>query len=457
MSDNSFLKSYLRGEASYGFWNIVSRGVGAANTFITIGALTLYEYGSFQLLLASYAGAAVLLNIGGGVIRNDIIRFESEGRRADAKKLFYEIVMLRMITGILLWASVFFLAPALSFKYGPDFILLMRVMSFVFLHDALLTVITIPIEMRKAFSVVASRLSIAKFSQLFILLAAIVFYRVNLYIVVLSMTFSLFIGLIFMIQPFKDSIYPWKVIKMTKENFLFRILRSYGKWEVGEPILNRLTGFIETWAIKLFISTEAVAIFSIAQMLIATLTGLLPVKTLLTLIPMESENEEKLRRIYARGVRYISVLTLGMGLVSFFAIPLLIQVFFSKYTVSLPYFKALILTLPLHAVVGVSSVFLIALRRQGFLFFQKALKSFVMIPLYLLLLPVFGLWGLVAQNYIWLFVGIISISIYLKHTQPRLFIRFVDLIGFDQEDKTFLTNVFNDIKKYLSGRLNKIS
>ena len=72
MTDN-FLKSYLKGEASYGFWNFVTRGVGAVNTFIVISALTLYEYGSFHILLASYAGASVLLNIGSGVIRNDIL------------------------------------------------------------------------------------------------------------------------------------------------------------------------------------------------------------------------------------------------------------------------------------------------------------------------------------------------------------------------------------------------
>lgn len=396
----------------------------------------------------------MLLHVGGGVLRNDIIRFESEGKSSQAKKLFYELFLLRMCTGIALWIAVFFLAPLLSFKYGPDFILLIRIMSFVFLHDALLAVLTIPIEMRKKFNVVASRLSIAKFSQLAILIFSLVLYRVNLRVVVVSMVVSLFISLFFLLQPARESYSSWRSVIKSQENFLFKILRSYGKWEVGEPVFNKFTAFFETWAIKLFISTEAVAIFSIAQMLIATLAGLLPVKTLLTLIPMEADNEEKLRRIYERGVKYLATLSLGLGLVSLFVIPLIVSTFFAKYLVSLPYFKALLFTLPLHAAIIVSSAFLISLRRQKFLFFQKVLKSFVVIPLYIILLPIFGLWGLVIQNYIWLIVALISISIYLKSTEPRLLASWVDALKFNKEDIIFMRNVATDAKKYLVKRFS---
>ncbi len=454
MNDTSFLKSYLKGEASYGFWNLVSRSLGAVNTFIVIGALTLYEYGSFQLLLASYAGVAVLLNVGGGVIRNDIFRLEAEGRSSEAKKLFHELFILRIATALALWAGVFFFAPLLSFKYGPDFILLIRIMSFVFLHDAVLAILTIPIEMRKRFNIVANRLSIAKFSQFVILVFAIIFYRVDLQVVVVSLAASLFVSLFFLLQPFKESYLLWKNIKRSGEKFLFKILRAYGKWEVAEPIVNRFTAFFETWAIKLFISTEAVAIYSVAQMMISTISGFLPVKTLLTLVPMEMKDEEKLRRIYTRGVKYLTVLVLVMGAGAFFVAPIIINIFFAKYVVSLPYFKALILTLPLHAVIGVSSIFLISMRRQKFLFFQKVLKVFVVVPLYLLLLPMLGLWGLVIQNYIFLVVSLSVVYIYFNRMQPRLFIGLPNIISFDESDRIFLRNVFSDIKNYLNRKFS---
>lgn len=456
MSDNSFLKNYLKGEASYGFWNIITRLVAAVNTFITLSYLTLYEYGSFQLLLVTYAGAAVFLNIGGGVIRNDILRFEAEGRSADAKKLFFESLVLKIIIGVILCLAVFYFAPVLSFKYSPGHIFLVKLMSLLFLHDALLSSFTTIIEMRKRFNVIASRLSIVKFSQLAVLLYFVSFRNVDLQAVVISLVISMLVSLIFLVSPFIDAYSVWSGIKKSKEKFLFKILRSYGKWEVVEPLVNRFTAFFETWAIKLFISTEAVAIFSIAQMIIATLNGFLPVKTLLTLVPMEVNNEEKLRKIYTNAVKYIGIFSATIAIVAFFSVPIIIGIFFDKYLVSLTYFKALLLTLPLYATIGVSSIFLISLRRQKFLLSQKILKTLIVVPLYILLLPHFGLWGLVIQSYIWLIVALISIYVYLRNTKPHLFIVWSDVFIFSSEDKIFIFNTIEYIKSISKGLFRKV-
>ena len=75
-----------------------------------------------------------------------------------------------MVIGFLLWFTVFFFASRLSFKFGQDYISLIRIISFLFLHDALLTIVTTLIEMRRKFSVIASRTSVAKVVQLTILL-----------------------------------------------------------------------------------------------------------------------------------------------------------------------------------------------------------------------------------------------------------------------------------------------
>ena len=134
----------------------------------------------------------------------------------------------------------------------------------------------------------------------------------------------------------------------------------------------RETHFIfEAWAIKLFINTEAVAIFSVAQTLLNTVAGFFPVKTLSTLIPMEVKNEEKLRKIYTYGVKYLLVFSVLIGLVSSVCVPILINLFFNKYAVSLPYFSVLLLTLPLLAITAISSTFLTAFRRQNFFSFKK--------------------------------------------------------------------------------------
>ena len=447
--NDSFSKVFLKGEFSYGFWNIATKVVGVVNAFLVISALTLYEYGSFQILLASYAGAAALISIGGGVVRNDILRFEAEGRSDDAKKLFYESSSVRVATGVFLWAIVFFSAPLLSFRFGPDYISLIKIISLLFLHDALLTVVTTPIELRKKFNVLASRASFAKAVQLGVLLYFSFFQNINLRAVVISLVVSMFATLLLLLPSFLKSCSSWRGVEKSSNNFLFKILTSYGKWEVVQPIAGKFTSFFETWAIKLFINTEAVAIFSVAQTLLNTVAGFFPTKTLSTLIPLEISNEEKLRRIYTYGVKYLLVFSVVIGLVALFAVPVLINMFFHKYVISLPYFSMLLLTIPLLAMTSVSSAFLTAFRRQKFLFFQKVLKSFVAVPLYLVLLPLFGLWGLVLHNYILLTIMTVSLYFYIKNMKPKLFVRWHDMFNFGAEDAFFLTNIFVGTKRFL--------
>jgi O-antigen/teichoic acid export membrane protein len=434
------------GEFSYGFWNFATRLVGGVNTFLVIFSLTVYEYGSFQLLLASYAGASMFLTIGGGVIRNDILRFEAEGRSPESKKLFYELLCTRAITGLILWAIVFFGAPYLSFKYGPDYITLIRIISFLFLHDAFLTSVITVLEMRKKFNIIASRTFLAKTVQLFVLSYFFLFKNIDLHIVVASLVVSMFVTLLLLLPSFFESSSIWKGVKSSTENFLLKILMSYGKWEVLQPIVGRFTSLFEAWAIKFFINTEAVAIFSIAQTLVNTVAGFFPVKTLATLVPLETKSEDKLKRIYTYGTKYLMALSILMGLVAFVVVPPVISIFFAKYTISLPYFNVLLLTLPILSITAVASIFLIALRRQKFLFFQKILKNIVAIPLYVLLLPALGLWGLVIHNFILLSIMTTSLYLYLRGTRPKLFVKWYDTLRFGKEDRIFLNSILGKLK-----------
>ncbi len=73
------------------------------------------------------------------------------------------------------------------------------------------------------------------------------------------------------------------------------------------------------------------------------------------------------------------------------AVPLAINFFFPKYILSLPYFFALLLTLPLSALSVVVSVFLVAFRKQKALLSQKFIRTSFPALLYFALLPLFGL------------------------------------------------------------------
>ncbi|HEY0221116.1 MAG TPA: oligosaccharide flippase family protein, partial [Candidatus Paceibacterota bacterium] len=451
-NNTAFSKTYLKGEVSYGAWDIFSKGVGVLNSFLVLSALTIYEYGSFQLLLASYSGLAVFMGIGGGVISNDIVRFEAEGRSGDAKKLFFEISFWKIIIGIVLTVSVFFCAPFLAFKYGAGHISLIQIMSLLFLHDAFLGVAKTLLELRKKFNLLAGRTSISRVAQFFILFGFYLFGHINLQAVVISLVTSMFITLGFLVFPFIESYITWKKVEMSSGGFLWKIMASYGKWGIFQQVAGKITPFFETWAIKLIISTEAVAIYSVAQTIVGTISGFLPTKTLSVLVPMEIKNEEKLRKIYTYGMKYLFIMSVCFGVLAFFGVPVLVSLFFNKYLVSLPYFKVLLLTLPILSIVSISTVFLTAFRRQKFGFFNKILRTSVAIPLYLILLPIFGLWGLVIHNFIIVSVMLVSTYIYMSGMTPRLFVSIRDIFSFGSEDRIFIGGFINDIKRYLRNK-----
>src|SRR3989344_2044236 len=131
----AFSQQYVRGEAHYGAWGLLAKGIGFANTFLTLSALSLYQYGVFQLVLSLHGAATDFTTIGDGVVNNDITHFIREGKEGRAKKLFYEYNSLRMIASVILWAAFFFGATFFAERYTFGFVAEIRTVSFLFLTE----------------------------------------------------------------------------------------------------------------------------------------------------------------------------------------------------------------------------------------------------------------------------------------------------------------------------------
>ncbi|MEK7081677.1 MAG: hypothetical protein AAB905_00485 [Patescibacteria group bacterium] len=127
--NHSFLKKFIGGEASFGFWDSVSKVIGLVNTFFIITALSLYQYGVFQLLLSVYAIFSNFLALGGGVVSNDILRFIGEGREDKAKKLFFEYNWIRIVASLLAATFLFFTPEVLARWYASDAVAFVRLLA----------------------------------------------------------------------------------------------------------------------------------------------------------------------------------------------------------------------------------------------------------------------------------------------------------------------------------------
>jgi O-antigen/teichoic acid export membrane protein len=398
------------------------------------------------------------MGLGGETMRNDILRYVGEQDIPHAKRLFYESTLVRIGIGIILWAAIFFGAPYFFSAYNSEFIAYIKIISFLFLHDALLPSLRLALEAEKKFSLIASRSSISRFIQLAIIAWFYFFATVGLKEVILSLVVSSYVSIVFMLVPVMRSYYKlWRAHPVSGDLMIWKLLSSYGKWELLRPVAAKIVDFVQVWMTKFLISTEAVAIFSVAQTMLGTLANFMPVNTLSVLIPLHIAEKEKLQKIYNVGTKYLILFSIAVGIIGLVAAQPFVHIFFPKYIASLPYFDVLLLTLPITAASAVAGVFLVVYRRQGFLLFQKLMKGLIGIVLYALLIPVFGLWGLVAQAILLSLILFTIIYIYMVRSKLDVSLNWKYLTSYDDVDKEFLRNFFSDVRKALGRFMPKRS
>ncbi len=446
----SFFKKFISGEAHLAFWDVVSKGVGLVNTFFIITALSVYQYGIFILLISIYALFSNFLSLGIGVVNNDILRFIGEGREDKAKKLFFEYNGIRIVASLLIAAFLFFTPEVLSFWYTSDAIIFVRLLASLLLLEFVYSVFKSILGYRLRFGLMASRASLYKFAQLAILVFFFLTHKLGVREVIYSMIFGSIVSTFILIVPVFKSYSRWWNVPLFKENIIFWVFKNHGKWEIFQQFTAKLTAFVQPWIIKTFINTEAVAVFSIAQTMASTIVGFYPIKTLSILIPLKIGEPEQMKKIYTYAAKYLFLFAVVIGIGAAIAGPVAIHLFFPKYIPSLPYFFVLLLYLPINALGSATSIFLVVLRRQKDLFFQKVLKAITAIPMFFLVM-FFGLWGVAASQIIFAFVLSWTAYIFLQRVSPDFRLNWYNFYRFGEEDKVFIKKFWFETLLFLKN------
>jgi len=413
----SFSNKFLSGEAHFGFWDSVSKGIGLLNTFFIVTTLSIYEYGVFQLLLSVYAIFNNFLALGGSVVGNDILRFIGIKDEAKAKRLFFEYNVLRLMIGILAALAMYFGQYFLSRWYAPEALLYLRPMAYLILLEIFFSAFKTILNLRLKFGLVASRATVYKIAQLTVLSYYFFFRHIGVEEVIYSMIAGSVLSSLLLLRPVLQSYALWRGLPISQGFLIFKIFGAHGKWEIFQQFFSKLTASLQPWVIKTFVSTEAVAVYSIAQTMVSSFIGFFPNKTLGTLIPLQAHDPVRVQKIYTYAVKYLFLLAVVFGVGAAFLGPLVIYFVFPKYVLSLPYFFILLLGLPISAVSSVTSTFLVVMRKQKYLFYQKVLKGLTFIPMFFLIMY-FGLAGLAFYQIVFAFVLSWSAYRFLKSVPP---------------------------------------
>lgn len=451
----SFKKSFMRGELHMGLWSFLKKGTGALDSFFILSSLSLYQFGVYQLLLSLYAILSDFFHdVFGEVITNDITRFIGEGREDKAKRLFYDYTIFRFGMALIPCIAILFLAPVIGryYGYGADFISFVRLMSFLFVADAVVLIATLLLKLRLQFAILAPRATAQKFIQFLVLACFYFFSHITIREIFLAQIIGSLGVVAVMLPSLLGSVAPWRAIAPSRGLLMPSIVRSYGKWALPQSFLTDFTGKIRPWLIKLFLGTEVVGLFGVANTFISAVKDLLPIRTPGLLVPRRTDDPAAMMRFYRYGTKYYVWLALALCIVAAGGVPLVIYLLFPKFSSALPLFYLLLVSIPIFAFTKPVSFLLVAFRKQEFLFWQAVFQSALSFILLMMLLPIAGVAGLAYTEIISIAVsGFLRQRFLIREGLASRF-RLHTLLTVDAEDRTNLTSA----NKYFWGLMARI-
>jgi len=432
----SFARSFVRGELHLGFWSFVKKGAGALDSVIVLSALSVHEFGVYQLLLSFYGALSTIFQgVFSAVAGNDLARFLGEGAEAKAKRLFFEYAGFRIAMALIPAAALWIGAPIAGLRYGAPAALWMRLLSVLFCVEVLLQLILMPLKMRLQFSVLAPRATLQKVLQFAILFSFYSFSAVGVREILLAQIGAT-AGVIFYALPAAIRAYgPWRRISAHAEGILAGTIRRYGMWALPQAFLTDFIAHVRPWLIKIFVGTEAVGIFGVANTFISLLKDVMPIRTLDALVPRAAHDPARTRALVTYGAKYYVLLAAGLAAAGAVGAPLAVYLLFPKFIPSLRLFYIMLPVIPVFAFIKMTNMLLVARRRQRFIFAYAAAQNAFSAGLLALLLPVAGIAGAAYAELLSQTVGSSGKYFYLARSKFIARFPWHTFVRFDEYDR----------------------
>lgn len=442
--------SFVEGELALGFWSFVKKGAGALDSFLILRVFSLYQFGLYQLLLSLYSILSDLFHdVFSEVVATDLARFVGAGEEAKAKRLFRGYALFRMGMAAIPWAALFFAAPAVAayMHYSHDAIGVLQIMAFIFILDAVILLLNMLLKLRLQFGVLAPRATVQKLSQLAVLALFFFSSRLGLYEIFLSQLAGAAGAILLMLPAAVKSNASWRGIRAADEGIFWATVRAHGKWAVPQSFLTDLTGKVRPWLIRIFINTEAVGAFSVANTFISALKDLLPIRTPGALVPRRIHDAKAVDRFYRYGSKYFVWIGVLLSAGAAVGVPLAIRIFFPQFYPAVPIFMILLVSVPFFAFMKPMTFLLVAFRRQKFLFFQSAAQTAIAFLLMVIFLPAAGIRGLAIAEAL---ASIANVGVRYRYLEREEIVgrfHFRSLFVFDRMDAAHIRTFVGSVRQ----------
>lgn len=449
---HSFAERFIRGNILDRSWSLVVAGVGLVTSFLTLSALSVREFGLYQLVLAALAFIGTFsVDFFDEVIQGDVSRSMAAGRRDESKRLFLEFALLKIVLGAGVSAALFFGAALIARAYGGDIGGYVRIISFTVIIRALRSSASLFLK-----SVVSLKALGASAVEEMIKLAIIagLFFASALGIreVLLATVLGALGSLIYVLAPFARA---WRVtfgaVRAAPHALFVAVLKTYGWLVLFRTALHQAAKPIRPWLIKAFVGTEAVALYALAANMATLLKDFFPLANI-SLVAWEIGNPERLRTIFTRGVKYSFWAGVAFALVCLVAVPLAIGLILPKYLPAIPLFLALLVSFPFHGISRLEYSLLTALREQKLLTARLLAELGISTVLLVLLLPVMGILAVGVETNAAIIWRVWYLARSLGRKYPFLKLNARSLAQFDAEDRAVFRRGLAEVRSLVMRR-----
>ncbi|NQU83658.1 MAG: oligosaccharide flippase family protein [Parcubacteria group bacterium] len=286
------------------------------------------------------------------------------------------------------------------------------------------------------------------------LIVAVIFLKtvgLTVITVLLIYIISKFASFVFSIFPMMFALRGLLNVVAAKKSILWNIIKKHGKWEIVRHITSSISVSIKPWFIKILLSTEAVAIYSLAQTVFSVISQAIPIKNVIFPVIAKKINDRFASSLLVQKANKYSILFYLCAIVAFFVFgEYLIVLFFPKYEASVFLIKLMLFVLLTTTITAHQAILLYGLRQQRFLLTSQTLIGvFSRLTILPLCLFVFGLEGIVFEMLISSTVMAFLAERFLRKRFEMSTWSFKSLFVFDNYDKWFLGKVMLKIKRIL--------
>lgn len=448
----STLKQIVSNTSILAISNIIARAASFVSVIIMTTNLSLFEYGILTLALALSGPILTLCNLGfDELITADVARYLGEKKYDYAKKLLISYFSFQWLMLPIIGFGVYLLRPFLQEQYGELLYNHVYVLLYYVALQLARTGINTFLNIHSGFLGIAKAQVAEPIIRCLFLFGLIGINHVTVEYVLWSYVIGSMASIMVALPAVYRTILPYLSYATTKRNMLWLVIRSHGKWQGVIQVITSAINSLRYHFINVIISTEAVALYSVAQSMYSVLTSLLPIKTVIApLIAHRIADKANMRSFIEKASKYTLATYILAMTGALIAAPLVIAFFFPKYVAAIILFEIMVLRLPLNMFSVIQVPLMVANKEQKFMSMVATVNLCLMAIFTPLFLYTFGIMGTILE---WLVTAIIIVILREKHLRRKYRIKTFSwkaFLSFDATDVQVLRELWAITKKILA-------